>query len=31
MCMGRPVAVWVEPEWCKRDFEFDANLSCKSG
>ena len=27
---GRPVAVWVEPEWYKRDFEFDANLSCKS-
>lgn len=27
---GRPVAVWVEPEWYKRDFEFDANLSCTS-
>jgi len=29
--MGRPVAVWVEPEWYKRDFEFDANLNCNSG
>ena len=27
---GRPVAVWVEPEWYKRDFGFDASLSCKS-
>lgn len=27
---GRPVAVWVEPEWYKRDFEYDANLSCKT-
>lgn len=26
---GRPVAVWIEPEWYKRAFEFDANLSCK--
>lgn len=26
---GRPVAVWIEPEWYKRDFEFDANLTCK--
>ena len=26
---GRPVAVWVEPEWYKREFEFDANLTCK--
>jgi hypothetical protein len=25
---GRPVAVWVDPEWYKRDFEFDANLNC---
>lgn len=25
---GRPVAVWVEPEWYKRDFEFDASVSC---
>ena len=25
---GRPVAVWVEPEWYKRDFEFDARASC---
>lgn len=29
--LGRPVAVWVEPEWYKREFEFDANLSCKTG
>lgn len=28
---GRPVAVWVEPEWYKREFEFDANLSCGTG
>lgn len=28
---GRPVAIWVEPEWYKRDFEYDANLSCKAG
>lgn len=28
---GRPVAVWVDPEWYKRDFEYDANLSCKAG
>ena len=25
---GRPVAVWVEPEWYKRDFEYDANMKC---
>lgn len=25
---GRPVGVWVEPEWYKRDFEFDARASC---
>jgi len=25
---GRPVAVWIEPEWYKRDFEFDASASC---
>lgn len=25
---GRPVAVWVEPEWYKRDFEYDAKLLC---
>ena len=25
---GRPVAVWVEPEWYKREFEFDARASC---
>lgn len=25
---GRPVAVWIEPEWYKRDFEFDASVSC---
>lgn len=25
---GRPVAVWVDPEWYKRDFEFDASLRC---
>ena len=25
---GRPVAVWVEPEWYKREFEFDASVSC---
>jgi len=28
---GRPVAIWVEPEWYKRDFEFDANLACGGG
>ncbi|MCR4379031.1 MAG: hypothetical protein NUV50_13170 [Rhodospirillales bacterium] len=27
---GRPVAVWVEPEWYKREFGFDASLDCKS-
>lgn len=27
---GRPVALWVEPEWYKREFEFDANLNCPS-
>jgi len=25
---GRPVAVWVEPQWYKRDFEFDASMNC---
>jgi len=29
IAQGRPVAVWVEPEWYKREFEFDANLACK--
>lgn len=26
---GRPVAIWIEPEWYDREFEFDANLNCK--
>jgi len=26
---NRPVAVWVEPEWYQREFEFDAALNCK--
>ncbi len=25
---GRPVAVWVEPGWYEREFEFDAALRC---
>jgi len=25
---GHPVAVWVEPDWYKRDFKFDANINC---
>lgn len=25
---GRPVAVWVEPEWYKREFEYDARITC---
>jgi len=25
---GRPVGVWVEPEWYKREFEFDARTNC---
>jgi hypothetical protein len=27
---GRPVAVWIDPEWYKRDFEYDANVDCKA-
>ena len=26
---GRPVGIWIEPEWYKRDFEYDAALNCK--
>lgn len=26
---GRPVAVWVEPDWYKREMEFDASTSCR--
>ena len=26
---GRPVAVWVEPEWYKREMEYDATINCK--
>jgi hypothetical protein len=25
---GRPVAVWIEPQWYERDFTFDAALTC---
>lgn len=25
---GRPVAVWVEPEWYKREMEYDASIMC---
>lgn len=25
---GHPVAVWVDPEWYKREFGYDANVSC---
>lgn len=27
--LGRPVAIWVEPEWYKREFEFDAAVACQ--
>lgn len=27
---GRPVAVWVEPEWYQREFEYDASMNCSS-
>lgn len=26
---GRPIAVWVEPRWYKREFAFDAALACQ--
>lgn len=26
---GRPVGVWIEPEWYARDFEYDARIDCK--
>ena len=26
---NRPVAVWVEPEWYKREMEYDASITCK--
>ena len=26
---GHPVAVWVEPEWYKREMEYDASITCK--
>lgn len=25
---GHPVAVWVEPEWYKREMEYDASINC---
>jgi len=25
---GRPVGMWVEPEWYNRDFAYDAKTSC---
>ena len=25
---GHPVAVWVEPEWYKREMEYDASVKC---
>lgn len=25
---GRPVAVWIEPEWYKREMEYDASIKC---
>ncbi|HEY9079062.1 hypothetical protein [Magnetovibrio sp.] len=25
---GHPVAVWVEPEWYKREMEYDASIKC---
>ncbi len=28
---GRAIGVWVEPEWYKREFEYDANLNCAGG
>ena len=26
---GKPVAVWVEPEWYKREMEYDASIKCR--
>lgn len=26
---GRPVAVWVEPQWYQRTFVYDASLNCQ--
>lgn len=26
---GRPVAVWLDPQWYERPFAFDAKLNCK--
>jgi hypothetical protein len=26
---GRPVAVWVKPEWYKREMEYDASINCR--
>ena len=25
---GHPVAVWIEPEWYKREMEYDASIKC---
>lgn len=25
---GHPVAIWVEPEWYKREMEYDASIDC---
>ena len=25
---GHPVAIWVEPEWYKREMEYDASIKC---
>lgn len=26
---GRPIGLWIEPEWYERGFEYDARVSCK--
>lgn len=26
---GHPVAVWIEPEWYKREMEYDASIKCQ--
>lgn len=26
---GRPVAVWVQPEWYEREMEYDATINCR--
>lgn len=26
---GRPVGIWIEPEWYEREFTYDANVTCR--